>query len=321
MADVCLWLSGLHGMPEEDLGAVLPRYWGRGHRARLVAESSLEVAGHLLGFSGALPAAALLAEAEGINTAGHWVIALEPVAFRGQAGRAVLQPLPGLEETAAAALFDAAVEFLAETPWILQRGARRWYVLSSTVPDLHCPDPEQVWGREPLALQVTGADARRWNAFLNELQMFLAAHPVNQDVHAVGMESWCLFWAWGEGCLPEQRPLTKWQSLVAEADYLQAAAAWLGLPLAYPKALQAADKLPDNLLWVWSGAWLYPDAAKSFAALNPALQNFWRRGGTLQCLTGVLAHGGVERLTLRSFDRWRFWRRPTRPGHALPGIW
>ncbi|PKY10544.1 hypothetical protein B1757_08140 [Acidithiobacillus marinus] len=320
MADACLWLSGLHGLPEEDLGKVLPRYWGRGHREHLAAQSSLEVAGRLLGFAGVLPAAALLAESEGIATAGYWVIALEPVAFLGQAGRAVVQPLAGLEESAAAALFSAAVEFLADSPWILQRGARRWYVLSQTTPDLHCPDPEQVWGREPIAQQNTGSDARRWNAFLNELQMFLAAHPVNQGHD--GSEPWCLFWAWGEGRLPEQRPVSKWQTVSAEADYLQAAAAWLELPLSYSKALQAAAKLPDNLLWVWSGTWLYPDAAKSFAALEPALQRLWRNGGQLQCWTGILANGGVEQMTLSRGDRWRFWRKALRPGQAsLPGAW
>ncbi len=318
-ADVCLWLSGLHGLPEEDLGALLPRYWGRGRHERLTTDSSLEVAGRLLGFAGLLPAAALLAESEGIATTGCWVIALEPVAFRGQAGRAVLQPLPGLEEDAAATLFAAAVEFLADTPWTLQRGARRWYVLSTVTPDLHCPDPEQVWGREPLALQAKGADARRWNAFLNELQMFLAAHPVNQDGYTGGAEPWCLFWAWGEGRLPAARPVPRWQTVAAEADYLQAAAAWLGLPLSYPKALLAAARLPDNLLWVWSGAWLYPEAAKSFTALAPALRSLWRSGGHLECLTGLLASAGVERLILRRADHWRFWRRSTRPGHVLPG--
>jgi hypothetical protein len=321
MADLCLWLSGLRGVPEDDLGAVLPRYWGRGRAERLAAGSSLEVAGRLLDFNGVLPAAALLAESEGIATKGHWVVALEPVAFRGQAGRAVLQPMPGLEEAAAAALFAAATEHLADTPWILRRGARRWYVLATDTPDLHCPDPERVWGREPLALQVTGADARRWNAFLNELPLLLAAHPVNQDADASGQDSWCLFWAWGEGRLPSVRPVPKWQTVAAEADYLQAAARWLGLPLSCSNVLQAATKLPDDLLWVWSGAWLYPDTAKSFAALVPALQSLWRSDGRLECLTGVLASGGIERLTLRRADRWHFWRRPARPGQASPGVW
>ncbi len=321
MADLCLWLSGLRGVPEDDLGAVLPRYWGRGRVERLTADSSLEVAGHLLGFGGLLPAAALLAESEGIATEGHWVIALEPVAFRGQAGRAVLQPLPGLDEDPAGALFAAAVAHMADAPWTLRRGARRWYVLATGTPDLRCPDPERVWGREPLALQATGADARCWNAFLNELQMFLAAHPVNQDVDASGQEPWCLFWAWGEGRLPSVQPIPKWRTVVAETDYLQAAARWLGLPLSSPNALRAATQFPDDLLWVWSGAWLYPDTAKSFAALVPALQSLWRSGGRLECLTGMLASGGIERLTLRRADRWRFWRRPARPGHALPGVW
>ncbi|MGE4529982.1 MAG: hypothetical protein AB7C98_01520 [Acidithiobacillus sp.] len=320
MAELCLWLTGLQGMPEEDLGPLLANYWGRGRVTRLHGNSSLAVAGQLLGFAGNLPAAALLAESEGIATEGHWVIALEPVVFRGQAGRAVLQPVSGLEEAAAAALFTSAVAHLADTPWTLRRGARRWYVLATDTPDLHCPDPEQVWGREPLALQVTGTDARRWNAFLNELQMLLAAHPVNQDADARGQEPWCLFWAWGEGRLPSLRPIPKWQTVAAEADYLQAAARWLGLPLSYPTALRAAVKLPDDLLWVWSDGWLYPDAGKSFAALLPALRSLWRSGGTLECLTGMLASGGLERLTLRPRDRWRFWRRSVRPGQAAPGV-
>ncbi|MFA7525106.1 MAG: hypothetical protein WCY91_06975, partial [Acidithiobacillus sp.] len=96
---------------------------------------------------------------------------------------------------------------------------------------------------------------------------------------------------------------------------------WLSLPLSCSKTLRAAVTLPDDLLWVWSGAWLYPDTAKSFAALVPALRSLWRSDGRLECLTGVLASGGIERLTLRRADRWCFWRRPARPGHALPGVW
>ncbi|MEY2342953.1 hypothetical protein AB4090_12705 [Acidithiobacillus sp. IBUN Pt1247-S3] len=314
-----LWLRGLHVVPQEDLGTLLPKLWGQGSAERLPAESSLEAAGRLLGFPAALPAAALLAWQDGIDCAGDWVLALEPVAIGGQAGRAVLQPVACLADTEDAALLAAAKAHFTGTPWQLQRGQRRWYLHAASPLDLHTPDPDTVWGHEPLVSQIRGSDARAFHAFLNELQMLLAAHSVNEKRSAQGLDPWCYFWPWGEGSLPYERPHTSWTHLAAQQEELLTAGRWLGLADWEP----GTNSWPEALLWVWPEDWLFPETAQRFAQEKSALSDFRKRGGTLDMYTGLLAQAaGIEHVLLSPRSRWAFWRGRRRPGSATQsGSW
>ncbi|MEL5849496.1 MAG: hypothetical protein U7M05_09060 [Candidatus Igneacidithiobacillus chanchocoensis] len=305
-----LWLHGLAGRPGESYGSLLPRLWGAGRPERLPAQSSLEVAGRLLGFAGLLPAAALLAAADGLAPAGGWLLALEPVAIGGQTGRAMLQPTGLLPAKDNQALLAAAREHFADSPWQLESGARRWYLRSRSPLDLQTPDPETVWGQEAVQTPAQGADARSFLAFLNELQMLLAAHPRNLARNDQGLDSWCYFWPWGEGCLPAARPTSPWTHLIAAQEELQAAARWLGMAAEMPAAVA-----PDTaLLWVWPGTWRDPATAESFDA-QAGLLRPWRRRASIELYSGILAHGGeIERVRVSPASRWAFWRR------ALPGI-
>ena len=308
MARLGLWLRGLQALPEERYGRALPALWGQGEGESIAAPSNLHLAARLLGLPEPLAAAAFLAVAEGVEVAGRWVTALEPVSFGGQAGRLALAPaaLPG--EAESAALFAAAAAEFSDSPWQLARGARRWYVLRDVAPDLRSSDPNELWGREPPLRPWQGQDAAEFQRFLNALQMFLAVQPSNRARDAAAEDICCHFWAWGEGSLPVDRPTLPWQALCGADELLHAVAQWAGIRL-----WDGQGAMPDGLLWSWPQPWFLPETATAFAELWQQI----RPVTTLEIWTGRFAEREqAEHLRWRSQDRWRFWRRPRLPGGA-----
>ncbi len=313
-----VWLSGLQALPNEEPGKFLSRIWGRSRHLWLPAEDDLDVAGRLLGFGGRLPAAALLAESEGIRTRGYWVWALEPVIFQGGAGRAILAPVsscPGTE--AELALFHVAQQELEGGPWHLARGRERWYLLSTEHPDLRTAPPVSLYGREPLGREPRGLDASRYSALANRLQMALLAHSINQAREREGLDPWGLFWPWGEGRLPETPPATPWQTIHSRRRELLAAGLWLNIPVLGDRPAAGAERL----LWDYASPWHLPDTAANFATWF----RHWtgRQTEEIRLLTGLLPQGGVECALWRPHYAWRFWCASLRPGsrNARPGNW
>ncbi len=320
VAGSAVWLGGLQAFPDEEPGRFLPRLWGQSRRLWLPAEDDLEVAGRLLGFGGCLPAAALLAESEGIGTGGYWVWALEPVTFLGRAGRAILAPMSPhpVAEAEEQALFRAAQQELEGSPWQLARGRKRWYLLSAEYPDLRTVPPVSLYGREPLGLEPRGPDAGRCSALANRLQMALRAHSINQAREREGLEPWGLFWPWGEGRLPEVPPVSSWRSIHSRRPELLAAGLWLNIPVHEGEPAAGAERL----LWDYPSSWHLPDTAADFAA-GFRRWTAGRRTEEVRLLTGLLPQGGVECALWHPRDAWRFWRVPLRPGSrgTRPGNW
>ncbi|MHB1203828.1 MAG: hypothetical protein ACYCZC_11910 [Acidithiobacillus sp.] len=329
-----LWLPGLRAWPGEALGEILPRYWGRGRRERLPAATLLDLAARLWALpAGPVPAGALLAAADGVAVDGRWVIALEAIQIQSRQGQAVVLPMPSeaLQVEEVDTLLAAARAHFAGADWEIVGGgpSGRWYVLAESVPDLQSTPIFSVLGREPLDLLPKGRDAGYWNGIFNELQMLLTAHPVNQRREEEGLEPLRFFWAWGEGCLPQIRPVVRWQGLVSPTPWLRALAAWAGVPL-----LHGLEALPEaemetlwaevgELLWEWPADWRLDETAPAFAAIVPVLDAAFAAGASVQLWSGVMADGMAERVRLRPGDRWRFWRRAVQPGTgaAFLGQW
>jgi len=310
-----VWLSGLRGLPGEMGGSLLPRLWAQGQRRLLPAQDELELLGRLLGLAEALPAAALLAAAEGIPCADAWVWALEPVRIGGGAGRALLQPGEILTEAEQDALFAAAREFTSGRSWRLERGRERWYLLSPEPLQLRSLPYSQMLEREPQQQDLWGPQAARWRRILDELQMVLAAHPVNRRRELAGLEPWIYFWPWGEGRLPAVVPEPALRGIFSPRPELQAAARYFGMDF-------GGEPQPDSStpwLWEYPHPWGWDGTAADFESL--VAQFLGRREG-LSIHTGLLPAGGVERCLWRPRQRWAFWRRRRWPdGRARPGGW
>jgi hypothetical protein len=238
-----------------------------------------------------LPAGALTASAEGF-----WVRA-DPVHLRLLRAGMMLMPVTGLQQAEADALvatlnrqFAGRHEFRAPHPdaWVMRA------------------EPAVLQARSPQELAGTDIDPHLpgapWTALLNEIQMALHEHPVNEarelEVNSV--------WLWGAGTLPRSA-IGPWRSVTA-AEPLA-----LGLARASGIATRAIARSGD--------AWLadLPEEGRHLAVLEGAaatLEEAWfapllaaLKSGRVGMVTLHLPDAGAVVETTRA-DLRRFWRRP-----------
>ncbi len=107
-------------------------------------------------------------------------------------------------EDEAAQLVAAINDYQAAQGWRLHApDPQRWYLALPQRPALNTHPLQRVAGASIDAFLPTGADAVRWLAAVNELQMLLHDHPVNQAREERGEPVINSLWLWGNGSLPE----------------------------------------------------------------------------------------------------------------------
>ncbi len=213
----------------------------------------------------------------------------------------------------------------------------RWYARLASAPDITTTPLALAAGQSVDANLPRGADAPAWHARLNEVQMLLHDHPVNEAREAHGAMPVNSVWFWGGGELPTKaaddegtvRPFGRiWandpfalglaamsgassQARPASADTLLAAAPAEGVGLVVLDALAAPLAYGDIAAWE---AGLMKLETDWFVPLVGALRA--QRIGMLT-LHGFGQAGGLALETARQ-DLARFWRRP-KPWHTRLG--
>ena len=87
--------------------------------------------------------------------------------------------------------------------WILDAPSpTRWYLRLEDDPRLQTHSLHEVRGRDLNVFLLSGAEGRRWNGRLTEIQMLLHASPVNADRERSAKASVNGIWPWGGGRLP-----------------------------------------------------------------------------------------------------------------------
>ena len=86
----------------------------------------------------------------------------------------------------------------------------RWYVKFPRAPELLTTPPSAARGTAINDKLPSGADAMRFRALMNEVQMLLHEHPVNTEREARGVPAVNSVWFWGGGALagPAARPFS-----------------------------------------------------------------------------------------------------------------
>lgn len=205
-------------------------------------------------------------------------------------------------------------EFHVATP-------RRWYLRLTAAVAHAAPPLSAVAGRRmdgELPADNSPSPLRRW---LNEVQMFLHGHPVNEARQANGEPPVNSLWLWGAGTLPG-----------VQGDFTSV---WADDPLALGLARAArlpARPLPDSLAGVLGDAEagarplvvldalqapvLYEDGEGWRAALAN-LEGQWfayLRAALGRRLTGITLVAptiyGHLAWEIGAGERWKFWRRP-----------
>ncbi|MDE2441135.1 MAG: hypothetical protein KGP14_08925 [Betaproteobacteria bacterium] len=269
----------------------------------------------------------LLGEASG-ETAheGHWLCA-DPVHLRFHHERIVLADAGAfdIDDDEADALAGALNETFADVGRFHVATSRRWY-LRLNEPIEHPAETLSTIAGRRMDGELSGKETRltRW---LNEVQMFLHGHPVNEKRQAAGKPAINSLWLWGGGSLPSLQPAA-WSAVSTNNPLATGFALASGIPAQTlqtdlttlldhsqgDRQLIVLDALLPPVLYEdsegWKNAWHALDR-DWFAPLQGAAG---RRIESLSVIAPTIY--GQLTWTLRSKDRWKFWRK-SRPLASL----
>lgn len=78
-----------------------------------------------------------------------------------------------------------------------------WLLRLPQAPQIATTPLAQVAGKHVDPFLPKGADSLKWHHTLNEIQMFLYTHPLNDEREMAGKQAINSLWLWGGGVLPE----------------------------------------------------------------------------------------------------------------------
>lgn len=253
---------------------------------------------------------------------GYWLRA-DPVHLRPDQSRLVSLGNAGLDIAAeeANALTAALNAHFSEQGWRwFSPAPDRWYLQLPAKPAIATVPMVEAIGRNVDAHLPSGPDSRAWHAWLNEIQMLLYSHEVNQRRQEQRQPLINSVWWWGGGEARQQSLTTRFVRVWSDEV--------LAMGLAGAAGAQRSDRPVNGLEWLASG----PEAGLHLLVLPdcylPAA--YQEPGDWLEALAGLerdwfaplrraLAKGEIAALELwtgtdRSYrcmpaDRWAFWRK------------
>jgi hypothetical protein len=141
----------------------------------------------------------------------------DPVHLRLMRDRLIVVPSAAfpLSREEADALAEALNRHFEGAPSLTVVEPDRWCARLEENLAFHAASPIEIAGRDvDLALRIGGEAGKRWAKLLNEAQMVLHAHPVNEAREARGKPTVNSLWLWGAGRAPKL-PQAPWQSVTA----------------------------------------------------------------------------------------------------------
>jgi len=292
---------------------------GRGRLTQRPPLGTAAILAEISGLAAPLPAAALRRFALREHPEEADWLCLDPVRLNFQERSLVVDDPQNLRLTTeeAAALAVALAPTFAELGRLEVLSAEHWNLRLSAAAPAFQPLP-QAAGRAAAPLPLDAAYAP-WRQALNEAQMVLHAHPVNQARQAAGQPVVNSLWPWGGGRLPQPRTATTHDALWSNDPVARGIARLLQIdgttlpdafgsaparrPLAIFDALEQPARSGDAIAWRdelarFEAGWLVP----ALAALS---------GGRLGALR-LIAPGelAAAELQVGRRDIWKFWRKP-----------
>jgi hypothetical protein len=294
---------------------------GRGRLSHCPPLDSAALLAESTGLAAPLPAAALRRLALGDHPGAADWLCLDPVQLNFHERRLIVGDPRHLQlsEVEAAALAVALAPTLAALGELEVLSPGRWNLrLFAAAPAFD--DLRQAAGRSAAPLPPGSAYAP-WRQALNEAQMVLHAHSVNQARQAAAQPVVNSLWPWGGGRLPDEAMPAggvRYDALWSDDPVTQGIARLLQIqggalppgyssaaraPLAVLDALEPPARTGDAIVW-------RDELARFEAAwLAPALDAL--RAGRLDALR-LIAPGdqAIAELQVRRGDLWKFWRKP-----------
>jgi hypothetical protein len=295
---------------------------GRGRLTQRPPLGTAAILAEISGLAAPLPAAALRRFALREHPEEADWLCLDPVRLNFQERSLIVDDPQNLRLTAdeAAALAVALAPTFAGLGGLEVLSAEHWNLRLSAAAPAFQPLP-QAAGRAAAPLPLDAAHAP-WRRALNEAQMVLHAHPVNQARQAAGQPVVNSLWPWGGGRLPaagtpavaaahdalwSNDPVARGIARLLRIDGATLpdafASAAARRPLAIFDALEQPARSGDAIVWRdelarFEAAWLVP----ALAALRSG-----RLGALRLIAPGELA---AAELQVGRRDLWKFWRKP-----------
>ena len=251
---------------------------------------------------------------------GHWLCA-DPVHLRFHHERIVLADAGAfeLELDEAHAITAALNSEFADIGRFHVATARRWYLqLNATVNEKFAPISTIAGRRLDSDLTDKNGPLNRW---LNEVQMFLHGHPVNERRQAEGKPAVNSVWLWGGGPLAEV-PEPQFSAVCSDnplATGLALAAGIEAPPCPASLSVLLADTAPNDNPLVVLDSLLPPvlyENGEDWRNAFAALENNWfvplraALGNKVESLSIVAPTiYGQLTWTVHGKDRWKFWRK------------
>lgn len=250
----------------------------------------------------------------------HWRLRIDPVYMRADMTAAYLLAHEALQLQAeeAAQITETLNQHFQQDGWQIEVATSHcWYLTGTDKTNITTTSLHQALGQNVDLCLPTGKDAAYWRAILNEAQMLLHQHPVNEVREAEGRLPVSSIWLWGGGVLPDKSE-SHWSHVYSNEPVTQGLAQLSGVAvdklLEANKCITTANDetiliVDDSTLARQHGydiyTWLSTLQAlekKWFAPLLQAMQN-----GKLQQLDIMSGDGRHFQLNRRVLRRW--WRR------------
>ena len=217
--EVTLLVPGLTQFDTKQLGdmfserqslAALELIYSRGQHHRGSTETVEQTLFDLFGLptvgSTEIPVGALTHYlVKGTDNAERWMMRADPVTIQPNRDHLVLMGNAAIEisqrdsEQIAADINDT----YGDTEWqISVISSTQWVIEQDKPEDITTHGLSHVVGKNINDFLPRGEDSKKWRALMNELQMFLHAHPVNQQRQTQGLPLLNSLWFWGAGVLP-----------------------------------------------------------------------------------------------------------------------
>ncbi|WP_269533159.1 hypothetical protein [Chitinimonas sp. BJYL2] len=266
-----------------------------------------------LGLAGAGMAQAGLAMDMPDAQDGHWLRA-DPVHLRADRDRALLfdATLLAISQSEADALVTSLNQLYAEDGMRFHAPTpSRWYVQLPQPADCLTTPLHAVVGQNIHQHLPTGPRALQWHKLLNEMQMLLYTHPVNDLREQSGRPTVNSIWLWGEGPVVRVGAPTC-HTLHARAFDIRALAHAAGVVICdLPDSLDQAA--PDSIVWLDNlSEFARRGDVTGWQAALADLQTRWLGPAMQSEGLNLILPGHRQGLSVRisRADRWKIWRRP-----------
>ena len=196
----------------------------------------------------------------------------------------------------------------------------RCYLRLPSDPGISTTQPQQVIGLETTSYMPRGAGAAKWNRLLNEMQMLMFEHPVNQAREQRGELAANSVWLSGGGVLPQMAGSQVAQRVCMLGD----------TPLI--KGLNLLRQMPSHGMPQNAQQLLNYDADSTWLVINknagmenegawlaPLLHSV-KRGELIQLTLFFEQPGHLVKLQVSPRDTWKFWRKSLPLTDFLPQL-